>query len=200
MTASMRWLDELGLGDVASVGGKNASLGEMLRNLGSQGIKIPPGFATTADAYWRFIDTNRLGPLIASKVAELKEGKATETETGSAIRSAILKDEWPEDLAGVICQAYQDLSQRVGLDEAGVAVRSSATAEDLPEASFAGQQETFLNIRGKASLLGACRRCLASLFTDLGARRERGASNRRPRRVSGVHAAARRPHYPTDRP
>jgi pyruvate, water dikinase len=166
LTVSIIWLDELGRGDVASVGGKNASLGEMLRHLRSQGIKVPPGFATTAEAYWRFIDSNRLGPLIAANVAELKAGKATATETGSAIRSAILQGEWPEDLAGPIGDAYQRLSQQLGLDEAEVAVRSSATAEDLPEASFAGQQESFLNIRGRAALLGACRRCLASLFTN----------------------------------
>ena len=166
VTVPVIWLDELGRGDVASVGGKNASLGEMLRHLGSQGIKVPPGFATTAEVYWRFIDANRLGALIATKVAELKAGKATATETGSAIRAAILRGEWPEDLAHAIGDAYQLLSKRLGLDEAEVAVRSSATAEDLPEASFAGQQESFLNIRGRAALLDACRRCLASLFTN----------------------------------
>lgn len=166
MTIPIIWLDELGRGDVALVGGKNASLGEMLRHLGGQGIKVPPGFATTAAAYWRFIDANRLGPLIAAKVAELKAGTATATETGSAIRAAILRGEWPEDLAQAIGDAYQLLSKRLGVDEAEVAVRSSATAEDLPEASFAGQQESFLNVRGRAALLDACRRCLASLFTN----------------------------------
>ncbi len=166
MTAFIRWFDELGRGDVASVGGKNASLGEMLGHLGSHGIKVPFGFATTARAYRHFIEANRLDPLLAAKFADLKAGKATVTETGSAIRSAILKGEWPEDLASAICQAYQDLSRRLSMAEADVAVRSSATAEDLPEASFAGQQESFLNIRGESALLGACRRCLASLFTD----------------------------------
>ena len=82
------------------------------------------------------------------------------------IRGAILKARCPEDLAGAICQAYRDLSQRLSTDEADVAVRSSATAEDLPDASFAGQQETFLNVRGEADVLDACRRCFASLFTD----------------------------------
>lgn len=166
MTVYIRWLDELGRGDVASVGGKNASLGEMLRNLGSQGVKVPLGFATTADAYWHFINANRLSPLIASKLDDLRQGKATIAETGSAIRSAILNGAWPEDLSSAICEAYQRLSERLKIDEPDVAVRSSATAEDLPEASFAGQQESFLNIQGKSSLLDACRRCLASLFTD----------------------------------
>jgi pyruvate, water dikinase len=137
----IRWFEEIGTGDVASVGGKNASLGEMVRKLGSRGIKVPTGFATTADAYWHFIKTNRLEPLIISKFAEFKAAKATVTEIGSAIRSTILKGEWPEDLWRAIRQAYQDLSERLGIDEADVAVRSSATAEDLPEASFAGQQE-----------------------------------------------------------
>ena len=162
----IRWFEEIGTGDVASVGGKNASLGEMVRKLGSRGIKVPTGFATTADAYWHFIKTNRLEPLIASKFAKFKAAKATVTEIGSAIRSAILKGEWPEDLGRAIRQAYQDLSERLGMDEADVAVRSSATAEDLPEASFAGQQESFLNVRGEDALLAACRACFASLFTD----------------------------------
>ena len=166
MTVYVRWFDELGRSDVASVGGKNASLGEMLRHLGSQGIKVPNGFATTAGAYWRFVNANRLAPLIASRFSDLKAGKATLTETGSALRNAFLKAEWPEDLASAICQAYQELAERLRIDEPDVAVRSSATAEDLPEASFAGQLESFLNIRGPVSLLDACRRCLASLFTD----------------------------------
>jgi pyruvate, water dikinase len=167
MTRSyIRWFEEIGTGDVASVGGKNASLGEMVRNLGRYGIKVPPGFATTADVYRHFIEANELEPHIATRLAELKAGKTPIAETGSAIRAAILKGEWPDDLADAIRQAYRDLSQRLGMDEADVAVRSSATAEDLPEASFAGQQESFLNVRGEAALLVACRRCCASLFTD----------------------------------
>ena len=106
----VRWFEEIGTGDVASVGGKNASLGEMVRKLGSRGIKVPTGFATTADAYWHFIKTNCLEPLIASNFAEFKAGKATVTEIGSAIRSAIISGEWPEDLGRTIRQAYQDLS------------------------------------------------------------------------------------------
>ena len=162
----IRWFEEIGIGDVASVGGKNASLGEMVRNLGRYGIKVPPGFATTADGYRHFIEANNLETLIASTLAELKGEKVSVAELGLTIRGAILKARCPEDLAGAICQAYRDLSQRLGTDEADVAVRSSATAEDLPDASFAGQQETFLNVRGEAAVLDACRRCFASLFTD----------------------------------
>src|SRR5262249_22355861 len=117
------------------------------------------------DGYRHFLSVNNLEPLIASRLAEHKDGKASVAEVGSALRAAMLKAEWPKDLAEAICQAYRDLSQRSGSDEADVAVRSSATAEDLPDASFAGQQETFLNVRGE-TLLDACRRCFASLFTD----------------------------------
>jgi pyruvate,water dikinase len=162
----IRWFEDIGAKDVESVGGKNASLGEMVRNLGLYGIKVPPGFAITADGYRHVIAANNLEPLIVSRLAELKGGLASVAEVGSAIRPAMLKAEWPKDLAEAICQAYRDLSQRLGVDEADVAVRSSATAEDLPNASFAGQQETFLNVRGEAALLNGCQRCFASLFTD----------------------------------
>jgi pyruvate,water dikinase len=162
----IRWFEEIGISDVASVGGKNASLGEMVRNLEGYGIKVPPGFAITAAGYWRFIEANNLETLIASRLAELEGGKASVTEAGSALRAAVLKAKWPEDLADATRQAYRDLSQRLGMDEADAAVRSSATAEDLPDASFAGQQETFLNVRGEAAVLDACCRCFASLFTD----------------------------------
>ena len=161
----IRWFEDIGADDVASVGGKNASLGEMVRNLGRYDIKVPPGFAITADGYRHFLSANKLETVIASRLAEL-DGKASVAEVGSALRAGVLKAEWPEDLSAAICQAYRDLSQRSGLDEADVAVRSSATAEDLPDASFAGQQETFLNVCGEAAVLDACRRCFASLFTD----------------------------------
>ncbi len=162
----IRWFEDLARGDVASVGGKNASLGELVRNLSPHGIKVPPGFAVTAAGYWRFIETNGLRPLIAAKLAALKEGKASVAETGKAIRAAIENSVWPKDLAASICQAYRDLARRVRTDRPDVAVRSSATAEDLPEASFAGQHESFLNISGEEELLDACRLCYASLFSD----------------------------------
>ena len=162
----IRWFEDIGADDVASVGGKNASLGEMVRNLGRYDIKVPPGFAITADGYRHFISANNLETVIASRLAEL-DGKASVAEVGSAIRRCDAEGKSVRRiLSAAICQAYRDLSQRLGLDEADVAVRSSATAEDLPDASFAGQQETFLNVRGEAAVLDACRRCFASLFTD----------------------------------
>jgi pyruvate,water dikinase len=164
--AFIRWFDDIGAGDTGSVGGKNASLGEMVRNLGPYGITVPPGFAITADAYRHFLSANNLEPLIAAKLAELKGGNVSGAEIGSAIRAAIETSEWPKDLAEAICHAYRDLSRRLGGGEADVAVRSSATAEDLPEASFAGQQASFLNVHGEVALLDAARRCFASLFTD----------------------------------
>jgi pyruvate, water dikinase len=158
--------DALGHGDVARVGGKNASLGEMVRHLGEKGVAVPPGFATSADAYWRFIDANGLRSVIAEALDRMHAGKASLAETGQHLRAAFVQGDWPEDLAQAIRTAYDDLCAQVGREAADVAVRSSATAEDLPDASFAGQQETFLNIRGPEALLDACRRCYASLFTD----------------------------------
>jgi pyruvate, water dikinase len=160
------WFDELGKNDVPGVGGKNASLGEMVRNLASKGVNVPPGFATTADAYWRFVEANGLKQVIAATLADLAARKLSLAEAGLAIRRAFLRSEWPKAMAEAIAASYCELARRAGRDNADVAVRSSATAEDLPDASFAGQQETFLNIRGEAALLDACRRCYASLFTD----------------------------------
>ncbi|MHA1574061.1 MAG: phosphoenolpyruvate synthase [Alphaproteobacteria bacterium] len=158
--------EELGRNDVSRVGGKNASLGEMVRALDSQGVKVPPGFATTADAYWGFVEANGLKATMASALADLKTGKEPLSEVGHTIRRAFLRGDWPAETANAITSAYRELCRRVGRQNTDVAVRSSATAEDLPDASFAGQQETFLNIRGEAALLDACRRCYASLFTD----------------------------------
>jgi pyruvate,water dikinase len=160
------WLEHLRRTDVPLVGGKNASLGEMVCTLSTEGVRVPPGFATTADAYWRFVDENVLRSRVTSLLADYEARKLTLAEVGQAIRIAFLHGEWPSDIADEIRAAYRDLSQRAGTHELDVAVRSSATAEDLPEASFAGQQETFLNIRGETELLDACRRCYASLFTD----------------------------------
>ena len=160
------WFEALERDDVPRVGGKNASLGEMVRYLGRQGVTIPPGFATTANAYWNFVDANQLRTPIADALQELKEGKASLSEAGLTIRRTILRGSWPEETAQAIRTAYGELCRRIGKADSDVAVRSSATAEDLPDASFAGQQETFLNIRGEAAVLDACRRCFASLFTD----------------------------------
>ena len=160
------WFDTIGRNDVPQVGGKNASLGEMIGHLAGQGIRVPDGFATTADAYWGFIDRTGLRGEITTELEDLAAGRATLAEAGAAIRKAFLKTEWPMETRKAITEAYAELARRSGRDRPAVAVRSSATAEDLPDASFAGQQETFLNIRGDDELLSACRRCLASLFTD----------------------------------
>lgn len=152
--------------DVPLVGGKNASLGEMIRELGQKDIKVPPGYATTSDAYRKFLKTNDLDARIAEALDHLARGKLTLQKTGESIRALIIGGDWPDDIAHDIVARYRDLSGKAGRDNLPVAVRSSATAEDLPDASFAGQQETFLNVIGEADLLDACRRCYASLFTD----------------------------------
>jgi pyruvate,water dikinase len=158
--------DGIGRDDVARVGGKNASLGEMTRSLRGAGIAVPPGFAVTANAYWQFLDTNRLRGEIADALQEYAAGKSTLAAAGARIRAGILRADLPSEVVAGIGHAYGLLSQALGGEMADVAVRSSATAEDLPQASFAGQQETFLHVRGQAALLDACRRCYASLFTD----------------------------------
>jgi pyruvate,water dikinase len=163
---SVLWFDEVGRGDVGLVGGKNASLGEMIRSLASSGVRVPEGFATTAGAFRRFVAHNGLEDPIRRALADLDAGRASLADAGRTIREAFLRADWPPALAEAIRAAYRELGQRAGRADVDVAVRSSATAEDLPEASFAGQQETFLNIRGERALLDACRRCYASLFTD----------------------------------
>ncbi len=163
---SIAWFETLGRHDVPRVGGKNASLGEMVQTLAAGGIRVPPGFATTSDAYWSYVAANALRERMTSFLAQWEAGKATLAETGEAIRNIFLKGDWPADIETAIRAAYRELSKRAGVDEVEVAVRSSATAEDLPDASFAGQQETFLNIKGETALIDACRRCYASLFTD----------------------------------
>ena len=160
------WFENLSRGDVAKVGGKNSSLGEMVRALDKKGVKVPGGFATTADAYWHYLEANGFEGSMTARLAELAAGKATLAETGAAIRKTVLGGEFPKETADAISSSYRELCRRSGKKELDVAVRSSATAEDLPDASFAGQQETYLNIRGEAALLDACRRCYASLFTD----------------------------------
>jgi pyruvate,water dikinase len=159
-------LQDVGRGDVARVGGKNASLGEMIQALSAIGLRVPPGFATTSDAYWEFVDHNGLRPVVAEALGEMQSGKSSLADVGLRIRSAFLRGTWPGESADAIRRAYAQLCRLAHAELADVAVRSSATAEDLPDASFAGQQESFLNVRGEAALLDACRRCFASLFTD----------------------------------
>lgn len=160
------WFETLGSGDVPRVGGKNASLGEMVCALKAEGVRVPDGFATTAEAYRAYVAANGIEEAMRERLAAMKEGRATLHETGTAIRRLFLDGEFPGPIAYAIRAAYRELSARKSVPEAAVAVRSSATAEDLPQASFAGQQETFLNVRGERALMEACRRCYASLFTD----------------------------------
>ena len=159
------WFKDLRRGDVPRVGGKNASLGELLGAMQDQ-VNVPPGFATTASAYWTFIDANQLRPVITAGLADYRAGKLALSEVGRKLRAAILQADFPLELHTALTSAYLELSASCKESATDVAVRSSATAEDLPDASFAGQQESFLNIRGEQQLLAACRRCYASLFTD----------------------------------
>lgn len=162
----VRWFEETTVRDVGSVGGKNASLGEMTRALVPQGIRIPGGFAVTAAGYRLLVREAGLGPLLAASVRDLRSGARPLAAVGSELREAFLGASLPSALERAIREAYRELGRREGEADPDVAVRSSATAEDLPTASFAGQQESFLNIRGEEALLEACRRCFASLFTD----------------------------------
>jgi len=162
----IRFFSEIGIKDIEQVGGKNASLGEMYRNLSSEGISIPNGFATTSEAYNYYIQYNQLGDKIRSALDSLDTRNVKElARIGRQIRSWVLHAEMPDDLSAEIVSAYEKLSEEFN-EYVGVAVRSSATAEDLPGASFAGQQETYLNISGRRNLVLTCKRVYASLFTD----------------------------------
>jgi pyruvate,water dikinase len=160
------WFSDERSSDISQLGGKNASLGEMTRNMSAQGIPVPDGFAVTAAGYWGFVDATDLRSAIAAKLAEIKTKTLTLAAGAKAIRDMIGRAQFPPALAEAIRAAYRRLSEGAEKKDLDVAVRSSATAEDLPDASFAGQQESFLNIRGEKNLLDAVRRCIASLFTD----------------------------------
>ena len=157
---------DLGIGDVAIVGGKNASLGEMYSELSGSGIRVPDGFAVTAEAYREYLRHNELDERIAAALATLDTGDTEAlASTAARIRAWISGGSFPDAIADEIRSAYRELEQQYDSD-LDVAVRSSATAEDLPDASFAGQQETYLHIRGIDNLLQICKQVLASLFTD----------------------------------
>ena len=157
---------EVGMRDVGRVGGKNASLGQLYRALKPRGVNVVDGFATTADAYWRLLDESGLRGRLAAIFAEFDpENLAQLAERGQAARTAVLETPLPADIVAPILESYRRLATRLGR-EPELAVRSSATAEDLPEASFAGAAETFLNVRGEEGLLRAVHQCCASLFTD----------------------------------
>ena len=164
------WFNEIGIDDVPLVGGKNASLGEMYQKLHKAGIKVPNGFAITAYAYRYFLKYAG----IEEKIKKILKGLDTQDMQnlmmkGRAVRDVMRHAEIPPDLTQAIYVAYDQLAEEFGqkgMDTLDVAIRSSATAEDLPDASFAGQQDTFLNIRGRMSVLDACLKCFASLFTN----------------------------------
>ncbi|MBE9180186.1 phosphoenolpyruvate synthase [Oculatella sp. LEGE 06141] len=157
---------DVGITDIPIVGGKNASLGEMLQQLSPKGINVPDGFATTAHAYRYFIEIAGLEEKLRQLFAELDvEDVVNLRQVGKQARSLILQTPFPDELQEAIVQGYQSLCGRYGADT-DVAVRSSATAEDLPDASFAGQQETYLNVHGVQGVLEACHKCFASIFTD----------------------------------
>ncbi|MEK7531888.1 MAG: phosphoenolpyruvate synthase [Patescibacteria group bacterium] len=161
------WFDEVGIEDIPLVGGKNASLGEMHSKLSSLGVKVPNGFAITAYAYRYFLEQGQIRPKLerALNALDTKDIKALQ-KAGKAARKAILDGTIPPELRAEIIQNYKKLSEEYKKENVDVAVRSSATAEDLPDASFAGQQETYLNISGEEALMEAVKKCLASLFTD----------------------------------
>jgi pyruvate,water dikinase len=162
----IRFFDEIGIEDVPLVGGKNASLGEMYRNLSSQGVKVPNGFAITADAFRYVLEHANASALLHEALDDLRPDDIAElARRGRRAREIVYGAPLPEDLQEQILDAYRALRKQYG-ESVSLAVRSSATAEDLPTASFAGQQETYLNISGEDSLLDACKRCFASLFTD----------------------------------
>ncbi|MCX8015005.1 MAG: phosphoenolpyruvate synthase, partial [candidate division WOR-3 bacterium] len=162
----IRWFDTITLNDVPIVGGKNASLGEMYSSLHAYGIKVPIGFAITAQAYHYFLEENGLEKKILGELNTLKEKRRDLQSVGRYIRHRIRGAEFPIELKKAIIEAYNKLCELCGEEDCSVAVRSSATAEDLPDASFAGQQDTFLNITGNAELIEAITKCFASLFTD----------------------------------
>ncbi|MCF8081566.1 MAG: phosphoenolpyruvate synthase [Deltaproteobacteria bacterium] len=164
------WFSEIGIGDVPLVGGKNASLGEMYQKLKENGINVPNGFAITAYAYRYFLKYAGIEDEIKRILQDLDTSNIENLlRKGRQVREIITHAEFPPDLTQAIYQAYETLGahfNQKGLDNLDVAIRSSATAEDLPDASFAGQQDTYLNIRGKWNVLDACRKCFASLFTN----------------------------------
>ncbi len=162
----IRWFEEITIDDIPSVGGKNASLGEMYKELTNRGIRIPNGFAITAEAYWYVLEYAGILEKLKDTLEELDTDDVKDlAQRGKKARNIILDADIPDKLWSEIKEAYDKLCEQYG-EEIDVAVRSSATAEDLPNASFAGQQETYLNIHGYHPLKDACSRCFASLFTD----------------------------------
>ena len=166
MSQFVKWFKEIGIEDVPEVGGKNASLGEMYRNLTEEGVRVPNGFAVTATAYRHVLEANGLEEKLHALLDDLDyDNVKMLQERGAACRKLIQEAEVPEDLKKQILAGYAELKKEYG-EDVSLAVRSSATAEDSPEASFAGQNDTYLNIKGEEALIDAYKRCLASNFTD----------------------------------
>ena len=166
MEGYIRHFNEIDINDVPSVGGKNASLGEMFQKLTPKGVKIPDGFATTSRAYWYFLEEGGLKTKLKAALDNLdRKDFSNLHEVGAGIRELFLKASFPEAIKTAVEKGYDALAEKYK-GELSLAVRSSATAEDLPHASFAGQQESYLNVRGKKELIEACHKCYASLFTD----------------------------------
>lgn len=185
----IRRFSEIRIEDIPLVGGKNASLGEMHQALRPEGIQIPEGFVITADAFTRMFDEKNLREPIYGKLQNLDVSNVSAlTKTGQEIREMVRSAGLPTEISTDIRTAYAELCQLVGEEDVDVAVRSSATAEDLPDASFAGQQETFLNVRGEEALLQACLNCFASLFTDraISYRTAHGFDHRKVRLSIGI--------------
>lgn len=162
----IKWFEEISIKDIPIVGGKNASLGEMFSKLKNENINVPNGFATTAYSFWKFIEFNSLKEKIKNIIEKWEKNKLSLKMTGKSIRNLILKSKFPKEIEDAIIQAYKNLCSIYKQQDVDVAVRSSATAEDLPEASFAGQLESYLNIKGEKELIEKCIQCYASLFTD----------------------------------
>ena len=179
--------------DTDRVGGKNAALGEMIRALKKKDVRVPDGFATTAEAFRLFVRQNKIDKKMRTKIERLKKNSKSLAAAGKTLRALFLKGKFPAQVEEQIRQAYRELSKRYKKRAVDVAVRSSATAEDLPEASFAGQQETFLNIFGENAVVEACRKCYASLFTDraISYREEKGFDHIKIALSAGVQKMVR---------
>ncbi|MFW6210902.1 MAG: phosphoenolpyruvate synthase, partial [bacterium] len=189
----VRSFDSISVDDVNIAGGKNASLGEMIRKLKKKEVAVPDGFAATAEAYRMFIKHNNLREKIQKDIEAYKNGEKTLSTAGKSIRAMILKGSFPEEISLQIKEHYEKLSRKYSNKNTDVAVRSSATAEDLPDASFAGQQDTFLNIKGAENVIQACRKCYASLFTDraISYREEKGFDHMKIALSAGVQKMVR---------
>ena len=188
------WFSEVGIKDVPLVGGKNASLGEMRNNLVAKGVPVPDGFATTAPAFFSFLKETELDKKIENILSNLDTHNIKDLQNaGKTIREMILQETLPAVLQEQVVNAYKKLSQNYNVENVDVAVRSSATAEDLPGASFAGQQETFLNISGAENVVLAVKKCFASLFTDraIAYRKEMGFSHMQVGLSAGVQKMVR---------